>query len=71
MYGRVLYSYPSDAESDELAVRSFVESYREKYQATPDAYGAEAYKAVRLAALAAAGCKHDLAYEVNSYVLSH
>jgi len=60
-YGRVVYSYPFDELSPDPNIVGFVRSYREQFKSTPDAYGAEAFEAVRLIAKAAARCQKDLA----------
>lgn len=65
--GRVVYSYSFDAQADNSHTQEFVRAFRERYQGvTPDAYAAEGFEAVRMAAIAAASCKQDLACKLRT-----
>lgn len=52
----LIYSYPFNSNSSILEIKNFVNSFKEKYKVSPEAYSAEAYEGFKLIVMAFAEC---------------
>ncbi len=54
-----IYTYGFDSQSDTPEIKSFVRSYKTKYNSVPDGYSAEGYEGMMLVASAFDKCRKD------------